>query len=249
MNAKQLINAIALVLFICTGLTPAFAGLSTYSSASKAENGQTTAVKKARPMNHVYLRYKIGRDENDVTYHQTYNILETGAVPNWLLGTRIVTADNGFKAIIPHAYYDLGNGFSIGAKYLHVTAEIPGGPNKGQSVHIEKVGPALRFKGTFFERKLLAMADFEYFVDTNEGTDNDQYALWLMASTMRPGWNYSSEFRAYKTADRPQHFDFRPVNISYRFKNGVSPFVMYEHTRNDDDFEANAVMCGLNIFF
>ncbi len=184
--------------------------------------------------NYLLLRYETGRNtETHDKFHGTYNVLENNSLKDWALGLEFVTGEKGFKLIIPSAYYKVGKGFQLGAKY------------SSDSFNNELVGPSFRFIRPI--SKILVFLNATQYFDTKD--DKDKTDIFLSFKTLGLGWYYGMEFWYYDIRNSTENLHFRPVRIGYRFSNGLEPFVMLQRRWNDQGFRADSVLTGIEIKF
>lgn len=144
---------------------------------------------------------------------ENYFVLENNQLSNWSFGARYLSSENGFMFFNPYACYKLANGWQVGVKYFQ------------DSLENKSVSPNVRY--------LKNINNLFLFIDANQyfglGGDSDKTDIWVHVSSVGNGWYLGAEAWYYHWIGGSQNFNLRPAKFGYRFKNGLAPFVMYEH--------------------
>lgn len=185
--------------------------------------------------NFLMLRYETGKNtDTNEEVHGTYNVFENNTLKKWPLGFRVITGKNNFQMISLHAFYKLGKGWQLGAKY------------DSDSLDRELIGPAFRYVGVI-GKKVFTILDVTQYFDIKD--DNNKLDTWLHVSmTKKQGLYCGAEIWYYDIKHVSEHFKLRPIKIGYRYKD-IGPFIMPQFHWQDWKYVGWSLLIGLDIIW
>lgn len=195
-----------------------------------------SASAQEKKNNFLSLRYEYGQEnDSDLNFSKQELYFENSSLENWKLGAKIISGDDSYKQINPHAYWQLNPNFFIGGKYF------------SDSAGSELLGPTFRYINTLGGKIFTIFEVIQYFDTKNE---NDTTDIWLSVSNAKKnGLLYGFEIVYFNIRNGTENLKIRPLKIGYKFQNGIFPYFMLQRHWNNIGNKADSIFIGFTVSF
>lgn len=186
--------------------------------------------------NFFMLRYEQGKNNaSEKNFSELYVIYENNYLEKWALATKIVSGENNFKLIEPQVFFKIHPSLHIGAKY------------SSASVGNDLVGLSIRYKSVLWKKVFTIIDATEYF--DSEG-DSEKTDIWFHVSqAKKQGWRWGAEAWYFNFHNGTENLKLRPIKVSYKFSNGLAPFLMLQRHWNNRGLQTDSIMGGIELSF